>query len=592
MKVYEQIIWVVIALVCVRCQSDPTSTTKISSKESDILLGKTIPESQLIHSIPELAFYAHRLEKALQQVPPVLTLNASELADTQSIISQQVALQDTHFIRDAFHRVTKAPLRTEIMGVRKVMPADITTEKNQCKEGDCYRVELYNYFYNSTSVAIVNWKNKEVISVDHQPGHQASINAHLQKIAISIALNSPEVIMALGINPSEKDVLMSNVTTALNGTKCERSRHLCVAPTFVVGDKALWTIVDLTDWKLVGLRWTDVGKPNASKMITERNMQDEYIMQHFCDRENEIKREDWQITHRLTSSDGLEIVNVKYKGRKVIESAKIVDCHVSYSFKEGFGYNDAMGCPMFSSAAVVAFNAPFEEDIMKNGRKIGFALMQDFRSAVWPEPCNYRYQNRFEFYSDGSFRIEGIQLGRGCGITGTYRPVFRMHIAPDSSTSYNFEQWTATGWTKWNREQWHLQEQNTAYSPEGYLFRLVDNKGHGYYIEPNRGQFGDDSRGDHAYTYVTKFHSDRDEGQKNMVSFGSCCATDYQQGPEQFMDPAESIEQGDMVIWYVPQMENDNREGSKYCWAEIRTEKGRSVAKVWPGTVGPQFIPF
>ncbi len=34
--------------------------------------------------------------------------------------------------------------------------------------------------------------------------------------------------------------------------------------------------------------------------------------------------------------------------------------------------------------------------------------------------CNYRYENRFEFYFDGSFRVVGVNKGRGCGDQSQY----------------------------------------------------------------------------------------------------------------------------------------------------------------------------
>ncbi len=50
-----------------------------------------------------------------------------------------------------------------------------------------------------------------------------------------------------------------------------------------------------------------------------------------------------------------------------------------------FGYNDAMGCPMFSTSVVLTFNAPEIGDIVRGGEKVGSYITQDFRnpSGQW-----------------------------------------------------------------------------------------------------------------------------------------------------------------------------------------------------------------
>ena len=77
----------------------------------------------------------------------------------------------------------------------------------------------------------------------------------------------------------------------------------------------------------------------------------------------------------LTSSDGLRISDVHFQGQQVFDSAKLVDYHVSYSKTEGFGYSDAIGCPIFSQAAVLALEPPQVEDIV--ARRGGGGLCAD-----------------------------------------------------------------------------------------------------------------------------------------------------------------------------------------------------------------------
>lgn len=581
----------IILLFTFSCKPDNKDNSQDKEIDKHIVLAKPIPVKEMITKVPELAYYHKKLMESLQNDPPVLLLDESEIRDEKQKKAQQLALNNSDFIRDVYHFETKEPTRNEIMNVREALPSDIP--KNiKCEKENCYRVSMYNYFWNSTTVALVDVKRDRILNVKHIIDGQAELNKRLTDIAINIAINSPEVIEALGINPKEKEATMSNVKTAMNGTKCERSKHLCVAPTFLnhINKRALWAIVDLTDWKLVGIAWTELGDYGPIPKTTEMEIQNEFVMEHFCEQNNDTTFGNWNVNYRLTSSDGLEVFDVKYKNKTVIRSSKIVDWHVSYLYKEGMGYSDATGCPMFSSSAVVAFNGPYVENILdKNGKKTGYALVQDFRSPIWPAPCNYRYQSRFEFYDNGRFRITGVNHGRGCNTDGVYKPVFRMDIVA-SEGSQNFATWDGNKWNEWKEEKW-VDQKNAKYTKKGYWMRLTSEQGNGYYIEPGNGQF-EHNRGDSAFLYVSVWHPDIDEGDTDMVTMGTCCSYDYKQGPEKYIEPSEKLAGKHLIIWYVPRMHNDNSPNNEYCWATTVVENGKMKIKTWPGIVGPMFIPF
>ncbi|MEZ4718449.1 MAG: hypothetical protein R2851_20505 [Caldilineaceae bacterium] len=116
-----------------------------------------------------------------------------------------------------------------------------------------------------------------------------------------------------------------------------------------------------------------------------------------------------------------------------MDSAKVVDFHVSYSSQEGFGYSGAVGCPAFSSSAVVVSGPPEVEELGGDGGPAGFAVIQDYRHPLWPAPCNYHYVQRFEFYADGA-SVWWYPTWRGCGNDGTYRPIVRIDPAGDDQT--------------------------------------------------------------------------------------------------------------------------------------------------------------
>jgi Cu2+-containing amine oxidase len=127
---------------------------------------------------------------------------------------------------------------------------------------------------------------------------------------------------------------------------------------------------------------------------------------------------------------------------------------------------------------------------------------------------------------------------------------------------------------------------------EKYPYKIVSSKNlnSGYYIEPNHGQFGDKSHGDHATLFVTKFKAN--EGDKDLLTLGSCC--DLQNdGVEQYIKDKESLKEKHIVLWYVPRIRNDAREGYEYCWADtVVGDDGNLEVKIWPCTVGPKFIPL
>ena len=535
-------------------------------------------------SFPAIRVRNEKIQKALADSRPVLLL---EKADSVQFSAQQIALSDARFTESLFSAATHEPFLNEIFNVYNARPQEVPKGHDN---KNVYRVEMYNYALNLTTIALADISDHRCISVNTYPHMQPDLNSALTELALQIAVNSPDVYAAFGFKPGEKDALMAATKTSLNHTKCERSMHLCVAPTFVKGNKALWAIVDLTDLRVVGVRWTNVGTNGPAPRISERKLRFDKIMECNCKQQRAVDKDGWKMNYVITSSDGLRISEVYFQNKLVLNNAKLVDWHVSYSGTDGFGYSDAVGCPEFSQAAVVAASEPKISDLILEGMTTGFVLEQSFQSEQWPLPCNYNYVQRFEFYSDGRFRIAAASLGRGCGNNGTYRPVTRISFASNQS---NFSEWKNSSWQPWKTEQWRLQDALTAYTPEGYQYSLKNEDGNGYYLQPGNGRFNDGGRGDNAYVYITKLHKEIDEGETDLVTIGPCCNVDYHQGPEKFIEPApENIENSQLVLWYVAQMKNDDTKGREYCWAERYLENGVYKTHVFPCFSGPMFVPF
>jgi hypothetical protein len=566
----------------------PTATAAVRTLRAPTVAAPTpapgvLAQRTPVDTLPAWQQYQARLAAAAQLPIPVLRLTDGMTAE--ELAAQEIALQDPRLQRDLRATDNGAPLRNEIFGVYPVRADDLTPATAACQQITCYRVELFNFAYNAATIAFVDVQNKQVLDVLHSTDMQPDIPPALTQLAVAIAINAPEVAEALGGKPAASAAMMPNTKTALSQSRCERSRHLCVAPTFAKGDRALFAIVDLTVGALVGVRWTNIGAVQGM-VISEKQLQDDVVSQQYCDKTNTLSRDGWQFDYLITSSDGLRIANVRFAEQPRFDSVAVVDWHVSYSTREGFGYSDAIGCPTFSQAAVVAFNGPRVEEITVDGVVVGFALVQEFRSELWPLPCNYYYQNRYEFYTDGRFRPVMINLGRGCGNDGWYRPVLRIAFSGKMTLST----WTGSDWQPWNIEQW--QGPSNLVNASGAGFRVLGADGQGFAIVPGRGQFGDGGRGDNPYTYGTRRHPDRNEGDVDLITIGSCCEIHHEQGPEKFIDsPPEPLADTELVFWYVAQMKNDDKPGEQYCWVETVVENGIYTPQIYPCAAGPLLVP-
>lgn len=572
-----------LALLLVACSALPNPfANPTATPEVGLVVART-PLALAGSDLPSVAAQQTQVAAVLTQTPPIVPLDN---LDDEQAQAQQIALSDTRVGLFALNTQGQ-PLRTEVFGVYPARQSDVTQATIRCSVAKCYRLEMYNFAVDLAVVVLVDLDDQQVVAITQFPDAQPDIPTRLQQVALDIATNAPEVKQALGYQPSADMALMASTKTSLNQTRCQRSHHLCVAPTFVSGERALWAIVDLTDNVLVGVRWTTVGLvPGA---VTERSLQNDVVSALYCNQTTPLEKNGWKFDYILTSSDGLRISSVQYNGKSVLDSAKLVDWHVNYSNQDGFGYSDAVGCPVFSQAAVVAFEGPTLEDLRDDqGQVNGFALRQKFWSDLWPMPCNYYYEQRYEFYNDGRFRIVGGNDGRGCNTQGTYRPVMRIAFAGQNTISH----WNGTTWIDWAAEQWQAQAKG-SYTPEGYEYRVTGQGGSGYYLEPGQGQFGDGGRGDDALIYATRHHADRDEGDSDLITIGSCCNSDYQQGPERFIDATpEPIAGQEVVLWYVPQLKIDGTAGEQYCWAESNLKNGVYVPTTYPCYGGPMFVPF
>lgn len=592
-------------------------TSHVDVKET-IILPKNVPA--IYQNIPEVQSYLNELNELMRNGQTVLPLQDNEL-DKGGKIAQQILLKDPEFLKDT--KEGGKLLHNDMMRILPIIISSLDKKMQQsCQQVTCYQAEKYNFAKNSTTRAIVDVDNAKVVSVQYFYSMQPDISLRLTNIAKAIALNAPEVKKELGGTPSKIDLSMANVRGSLQESPCENSDHLCVAPTFAdyKKERALWAVIDLTELKLAAAKWSGLGKTTTPACISERTLQNRHIMENFCQKNTSLEQNGWKLSYRLTGSDGLEVIDASFQGKPVLRSAKIVDWHVSYQQQgekpaetnsdtyiadrrieyvrgEGghyyFGYNDAMGCPMFSTSVVLPFNAPQIKQLKSDD---GFRITQDYRNPKWPMACNYRYENRFEFYDDGSFRVIGVNKGRGCGSNALYRPVMRIDMAvADKEALFGFDEKNDT-WQQWTHEKSEFIKQSlfqsdvTVEQTKSYKITAQEDHTQGYYIEPNYGQFGDNSRGDSATLFASSFNEI--EGALDLLTLGSCCNL-KEDGIEPFVNDQQNIDGADIVLWYVPRVHADARVGQEYCWADTVTGvSGNREVKEWPCVVGPKFIPI
>jgi PKD repeat protein len=276
----------------------------------------------------------------------------------------------------------------------------------------------------------------------------------------------------------------------------------------------------------------------------------------------------------------------------VLTSVKLLEWHVDYG---ATGFRDTTGCGQDGSGfPIYPYGDTQVLDLVVDGNVAGFEIVQDFRMSDWGAACNYRYEQRLQFFDDGRFRVVDGAYGRGCSDSAIYRPVVRIDLAVNGDEEDTFAFWDGSQWQKQTTELYRVPYEEAGHGPHGYTAEgyggwVMDQSGKGYYIEPARGQFDDGGRGDEPFIYVTQH--DPAEGDTDLGSFppSYCCNDDERQGPDLFLNE-EAIDGENIVFWYAPQhfTEVTTPNSDSYCW----TVSGEPNPEAYPCFGGPMFVPF
>lgn len=488
----------------------------------------------------------------------------------EQVLAQDLALSDT--------RVQSYTLgkRSEVMGVQPV-GMHFTEAAAACATANCQQVNIYNYDDNATITTLVNVDSRQVLDVLYQPDTQVGVNSRLAQRAIEIIYADQQISQLLGRAISVEEIMPMDAS--MNDTTCG-STHQCAGATFFAANNhdILWVMVDMTDEKIVGYHWTN-SDPNSSEEAAP------YVTPDGCPPAGNVNRDGWTLNYETTGSDALRVYDAYYNGQLVLKSVKLVEWHADYGSS---GYRDSTGCGGGGGFPIYPYGNTVVSDLMAGPDVVGFEVVQDFRMGSWGSSCNYRYEQHVQFYTDGRFRVSSLAYGKGCGTNSMYRPVVRIDVAVDGDSNDQFSLWNGTTWVDQNTEFYRTPYAGAngphSYDSEGAIARVGDTvTNQGYYIVPDEGQFGTNSRGDDPFLYVTQ-HKPA-EGDTDLAQpIGQCCLDDHQQGPDLYVN-AEPIDDRNLVIWYVPQMLTDVTPGNYYCWTVTTSE-------YYPCWGGPMFVPY
>jgi hypothetical protein len=199
------------ALVMYACNNSNVKSGAITADEKNYAATSVISADS---TTPAFPLYTERLaaiKAALAKPQPVLLLNK---ADSNQQKAQLLALADTRFTDNLFDKKLKQPFCNEIFNIYNARPQEVPKGYNAAT---VYRVEMYNYALNLTTVALADIARQQVINVNTFPQTQPDLNPALTELATQIAVNAPDVIKALGYKPGEKEALMAATAPNASG---------------------------------------------------------------------------------------------------------------------------------------------------------------------------------------------------------------------------------------------------------------------------------------------------------------------------------------------------------------------------------------
>lgn len=533
-------------------------------------IGIIILSSLLVFVVLLISEQTFNASQSVRGKSPATPLNG-EMTDEEQL-AQDLALSNAQV------QALTLGQQSEIFSIQKV-GHQYTAASQACETATCYQVNIYNFEENATVMAIVDIDARQVRDVLHLPNSQPSPNQRLISLASQIVANSPEVAAQLGFAPSVAQI--APMHSGLTESACN-DPHLCVAAAFHTDyDNITWVTVDLHEERVIQIDSHGIGAEVETSTASSPFV--------GCPPDGTVNQDGWAVNYETAPSDGFRVYNVTYNGVDVLADVKLAEWHADYGSE---GFEDSVGCGGGGGGGylIYPYGNTITNSLYISSTYVGFEVVQDFRMFSWGAPCNYRYEQHMQFFTDGRFRIVSGAFGKGCGLA-LYRPIVMIDMAINGDGIDNFALWNGASWdqqlTELYRTPYAGDDGPHNYTPEGYAWLVYDLLGDGYYIEPGQGQFNDGGRGDDPFLYVTTHHPN--ENDVDLPVVGDCCFNDHRQGPHTFVN-SEPIKNTNIVLWYVPQMQtvNDPTTPDYYCYT---LGDSSAPGPTYPCFAGPMFIP-
>ena len=168
-----------LASSCSRSPSPPTAEPAPAAL--GIGLAAPIPLEESAAALPALGAYLDEVKTALASDRPVVGVEDAASTDPARRAAVTLALADLRFARDFVHRDTGEPLHNEILRAEPDPAA-----------GGQIRVEMYNYFYNYSTVAWVDSAAKKVARVEEISATPPVVSPRLEALATQLTLRHPD----------------------------------------------------------------------------------------------------------------------------------------------------------------------------------------------------------------------------------------------------------------------------------------------------------------------------------------------------------------------------------------------------------------
>ncbi len=434
---------------------------------------------------------------------------------------RDLALADAR-IRDLADNQTLLFLYAQEMGF-----AEAASYRQQgCQALNCTHLVFYNPVAGGTVEAIWNETSQLLLHAWADPAARPAASPYLLPRIVAVAAADPDVQAVLG-DIRKAETAMLPISTWLTDDACEQD--WCVDLSFhdPAGSGRIFHVVVNVQQEMVARTFYTRSRVDRFYQTPPELDPNAPLYTDGCH-----SAHDWEVCWEMTSHDGINFYDARFKGQSIFTSAKIAQVEAFYPSWPG-GYRDEIG---------FGASVPPKFDTRLTNFDQGFEVRQLFTEPFnWPNCiCCYRYEQIAQFYADGRFDLRFVSQGPGCDDLSRYRPFWRIALAlgenddPDAAWV-----WQETAWTPLEQEaELPLFED---LSLEGQKLATFDDRLH-YRWQP---EANDPLGQNEGRLFILRANPDEGDGP---ILAGPA---DTYRPPRQWLD-AESVTDGELVVWYVP----------------------------------------